>query len=644
VAVLAGVMLPLLAIAGCGGDGAALKPDTGGGDEPLSSRDIKLLADFQNQELYSRGKRIFFDALQIEGTAYLHPEEGLAVYKGGVNEVIDPSFEGNGWVLGTGASIDQSVASQGKKSLRIALDGSPGVVARLADRVPVAFDKAYDPITFAIIPASRTISFDHLTSQYQSGSLMVRLTTYDAEGKPLGLQDGLLDMAKPGWDRSGGFICTLPEGTASYNIEVISDGFKGVCNLDAFLTEAKDFFTPYFDGDTDYCYWVKAATPQVFHGEFLGAGSKRVLLLSIATLIFGTGAIFVFAVGFRRRKWLWIVAPFLIAVPVAVLILVIMGVGITPHFWPLKLRLSDSYLEPNHTYYYRVTSVDADGSESPPSAEARIKTTWPKRQIMLGWEKDAGAVKYRVYRGDVTYAEDQVFEVDGSRNSYVDQGYAGEPGEPPRDEGADTGKPHDSRSLRPSPDVSISNTKLGFDPTTDFWFTGEAEFDFYNDAPYRPASYFEVGDPNMETQLAFSTRFIPSVGDEFSKIIVIKTGSQTGQGQIAWQPLPPVHPGSVIRYVAAQLYSDNGDLPAGVHLWYRIDQGEVSHITFPNIEPIEGQPTIRISKRWHFDEFGNNSFCRNIAIVEGKVNGGVVTGMMAPGSVPERLRDLTDGR
>ena len=125
---------------------------------------------------------------------------------------------------------------------------------------------------------------------------------------------------------------------------------------------------------------------------------------------------------------------------------------------------------------------------------------------------------------------------------------------------------------------------------------------------------------------------------------MIKTGSQTGQGEISWLPLQPVRPGSVIRYVAAQLYSASGDLPAGVHLWYRIDGGEVKHITFPNVEPIDGQPTIRTSKRWHFDEFGNNSYCRSIAIVAGKVSGADAASMMEPGAVPERLSFLAGGR
>ncbi|MCL5883340.1 MAG: hypothetical protein M1539_05115 [Actinobacteria bacterium] len=645
-AALALILAAMLAAAGCGDSAGSPSIYTGnnGRDAPLTSRDIKLLADFQNQELFSRGKRIYFDALETEGAVHFDGKQGMAVYKGGVNEIVDPSFEGKGWVLGAGTALDAATASHGKKSLRVAPQGTSGVVARLAERMPVAADQAYDPIALGTFQAPRTLSFDHQVTSYAGGALTVRLVAFDAGGAQLGFQDGPVDPAASGWVRDGGFIYRLPPGTASYTVEVVSDGFKGVANLDAFQSEAKDFFTPYFDGDSENCMWVRAATPQVFHGELYDSGTKRASILWASTAVFGAGAALSFGIGAWRRKLGLMLLPLMALPPVTFLLLIVAGVGITPDSWPLKLRLAGSMLEANDTYYYRVTSVDAQGKESPPSAEARVRTNFNQRISLLQWEKDVGAVKYRVYRGVNTYGEDRFFEVNASDGYFIDEGREGVPGRPPLEEGEDTGWSNASRSLRPSPDVSISNTRLGFDPTVDFWVTGEAEFDFSNDAPYRPASYFEIGDPSRETQLAFSTRYLPAVGDEFSKVIVIKTGSQTGQGEISSLPLEPVHPGSVIRYVAAQLYSANGDLPAGVHLWYRIDGGEVKHITFPNVEPIDGQPTIRISKRWHFDEFGNNSYCRSIAIVAGKVSGEDVASMMEPGDVPERLSFLTGGR
>ncbi|MHB9052446.1 MAG: hypothetical protein ACYC5F_00425 [Thermoleophilia bacterium] len=103
------------------------------------------------------------------------------------------------------------------------------------------------------------------------------------------------------------------------------------------------------------------------------------------------------------------------------------------------------------------------------------------------------------------------------------------------------------------------------------------------------------------------------------------------------EAVPPIHDGSVIRKAAALLYQPNGDLPAGAHLWYRIDNGEVHHLIFESSEALTGWPLIRISKRYFYDDLGNNSICRSFAIIQGKLDENILGGIMAPGTVPERL-------
>lgn len=153
--------------------------------------DIKLLADFQNQLLYSRGKRLYFDTLVLGGSSHIEPGEGLAVYKGGINEITDSSFEGSGWKLGQGALIDGSLASSGRKSLKYTGEGSSRVVAELRQPVPV------------VDGDTRTLSFDHEVLGGATGSIRVNLKAFDADGAPLGSQSSSLELATPGWQRTG---------------------------------------------------------------------------------------------------------------------------------------------------------------------------------------------------------------------------------------------------------------------------------------------------------------------------------------------------------------------------------------------------------------------------------------------------------
>lgn len=641
---MAASIATFLLLPGCGQvDSQSHRPPEGFANTSVEVRDIKLLADFQEQTIYSRGRRVYLDALKTQGAASMSGEEGLSVYKGGVNEIPDPSFEGSGWQLLTGATIDRTTASSGHQSLKVTGNGGSTVLARLLATPEVVATRYFDTITRESLQASRTLTFDQSCAAGATGMLKVRMNALDGERNPLGERSATVNVYLTHWNHSGSLTYIFPDEIAAYSVEVVSEGFRGSCNLDAFQSEPRDFATPYFDGDSDNSLWVTAATPQAFHAEhnLFGTG-KLVKLIAIAvfTLALGSVTLLLFVLGIRRHKWWLVVFPPLITLPIIPVLFVAAGFTVLPSWWPPMLSLPASHLEPDHTYYYRITAIDSAGRESPPSPEYRIKTGWLERGVVLGWVHDTEAVAYRIYRGEASYGQDQVIEVAGRETQTIqDNGHGWSPGVPPIELLADTGVPHASRSLRPNPDVRISNSRLGFDPGEDFWVTGEVEFDFTNAEPYRPASFFEIGDPGVEAQFAVSTRFFPDWGDESSHIILIK-GGNSGWVDTPWEELPIFQPGAVIRYVAAQLYTANADLPAGVHLWYRIDDGEVRHLTVPNTDPLGGKPYIHISKRYFYDEFGNNSICRSFAIVQGRVDGGMVGAVMGPGTVPQRLSVL----
>lgn len=366
---------------------------------------------------------------------------------------------------------------------------------------------------------------------------------------------------------------------------------------------------------------------------------KAIVLVTVmVVVVLASGASLVYY-GYRRRHVSYLILPFLLGIPLIIVAIVSLGVVKVPHIWVRHASLQGSYLEPERAYFYRVTSLDGEGRESPPSIETRAVAGWLGRKILVTWDRDPQAVKYRVYRGTSSYGENEMFELGMDQSAFLDLGESGITAIPPLEMGAeDPGVPHASRSLRPEPEARISNTHVGLDTTDDFWVTGEVEFDFSSERPFRPASLFEIGNPESGTQFAVSARYFPEWGDEFPKILLIKRGKEMLSND--YQALPPIEPGSVIRYVAGQIYRGTAGLPAGVHLWYRIDNGEVKHIFVDNTETMSDWPVIKISKRYYYDEFGKNSICRNFSIIQGRIDEGIVGFLMERGSVPDRLGKL----
>lgn len=575
---------------------------------------IRLLADFVNVRLISQSKELPPEALELEGAAYLKPGEGLAVYKGGVNEIIDPSFEGSGWELHQGAEIDPTAARRGNKSLRIEGKGSSGVVARLREKIPV------------VAGQWRTLTCDHDCSRHDGGAVNVTMSAYGPAGESLGKKSASIDAVRGGWQRTTGFTYDLPPKTASYDVEISTEDFTGVCHLDGFLSECRDYPVPYYDGDSQTCGWVKAATPQHAAAAVCTDDSRRL-----------TGRGLALASAALRTAGL-------------------RGPGLVP----------------NTKYFYRVTSVDDQGNESPASVEVRARTDWLNRKVTVSWNRDPSAVKYRIYRGVDSHAEHvaletsdaeaaaawqrhprqasdvSIYDVAGNTALFVDEGHPGAKARPPVEIPAGEAVPHASVSLRPDPDVRISNSYLGLDALADFWVAGEVVFGFRNGDPYKPASFFEIGDPRAETCFAVSTRFMPKWGDDSPKILLMKKGGngETGEGGQApyadEDRIPVVDPGSVVKYLAAQLYRPQGNLKAGVHLWYRIDEGEMGHIEFANTEPLAGTPVILISKRYFYDFFGNNSLARSFAIIQGAIEERIVESVLAAGPAVGHIQGLFD--
>lgn len=520
----------------------------------IARDDIKLFCDFSRKKISSVGRELPFDVLKTEGAVYFDPAFGMAVFKGGVNEISDPGFGGDGWELGAAASYDDSQAFTGGRSLRVEGVGGTAPIAWLGKNISIVGGDC------------RAISFFYNCPAYQQGRLEVRAMVVGGESRS-GTALTAVDSQTDGWERKG-FIWRLPPDTLAYFVEIFSAGFIGNCYFDAFLSEAKDFFTPYFDGDEPGCLWVSAAPPQhVYANPVIGGPTARMI---------------------KRKK-----------------------------------------------YFYRISSVDSAGRESPASYEVSARTGFRHRKVALTWDRDPEAVKYRVYRGEDSRLQKQfieledkavawssstirgikpniVFELSGNTACFEDAGFGGTAGKPPA-LGDHTGAVHASRSLRPDPDARLVHN-IGLDLSLDFSVAGEIEPGFDSNQPFRPASFFEIGCPLIESMLAVSVRYVPKWGDQHAQILLIKMFE--GKEKYAKDNVKEFGLGSVIRFVAAQNYT-GGESAAGAHLWYKIDNGEVRHIFLPDCQNIgRDRPVLTISKRFYFDDFANNSFCRMLAFIQ----------------------------
>lgn len=302
------------------GDEGEAAPVQPAGKGKIYVDDIKLNADFSRETLITGGRRIPFDNLLIAGGAHLDPGKGLAVFKGGVNEIIDPSFEGAGWKLGPGAAIDDKIVSFGKHSLRIDGDGSSRLVAGLKQPVKVVSGE------------TRTLSLDHNYDKVTSGDLRVVLKAMDAGGQVVGSQNSTLGMTGRGWQHTGGFIYDLPEGTTSYTVEIFAEGLVGTSYLDAIMSEPKDFFTPYFDGDSENCRWVDAATPQNFTVDANRFNLHMAIkgLFYCIIIFFVAASAFLVIQGFYKHNHRRMLLGGLIILPAVAMVLIGAGLIRTP--------------------------------------------------------------------------------------------------------------------------------------------------------------------------------------------------------------------------------------------------------------------------------------------------------------------------
>jgi len=611
-----------------------------GGDAANGSAagELKFLADFSQDTYEAGGKPLARDDIRITGAARVIPGEGLATYKGGVNEVVDPSFEGEGWELGSGAAIVRETASRGESSLRVSGESASGVFAALREPVPVA--AAYRESTTKFVGAVRAVSFDCDCSGLQAGALRVRISALGEGGEVIGEAATQVTAATDGWQRIRDLVFDLPAGTASYSLEVAGEGFTGACSLDGFLVEQKDYYTPYFDGDDELGAWVTAATPQNFYVEPNSTGARMLVKGALLALFGATAAVvsvYVLARGIVRRRVAWIILGPVVGLPLLVFAAVSLGAVRIPGGWPLSLTFQGSSLEVDRTYFYRVSSVDAEGNESPASIEGRAKTDWVNRKAVLTWDEDPGAVRYRVYRGEASRGEDEYVEIDAGTGMFIDRGEEMDAGEPVVAL-EDTAAPHASRSLRPDTDVRVSNELVGLDTASDFWVAGELELGFPDYAAFRPCSLFEIGNPSEETNFAVSLRYVPTWGDDGPHILPIVKRKDQAEADFGRVRLPDLEEGAVIRYLAALTHEPAAGRPAGMHLWYRIDGGEVHYVHVEHEADLTDDVLIIISKRYYLDYFSNNSVAPAFAIVQGTVGQGDVDTVMGPGTVPQQLR------
>ncbi|GBE57391.1 hypothetical protein BMS3Abin01_00303 [bacterium BMS3Abin01] len=612
--------------------------DEAGRQLPAGTEDVRLLVDFQGQAVRGQEGPLPPESIETSGSA-CYTDKGLAVFKEGVNEIIDPGFEGRGWAVADGAAI-VSAGGSGSRALQVVGNGSSGTAAQLGE--PVAVVDNGRQATTRITGSTRALSYSYVFSDYQGGSVFVEIEASDSDGASVGSGSARLQPGSGGW-RQGGIIYDLPQGTASYTVRIRMEGFRGTCLLDSLMSEHKDYFTPFFSGDSEGSLWVEAGAPQNISVDLsrttLKMLLKGVLMLAVAGLSLA-GSLYMFIAGRRGRKHRWFMAAPLVAIPIALLMAIGLGVTTPPDNWPLSWSVQGSRLDPGTTYFYRLTSVDSQGNESPPSVESRIETQWVDRRVVLAWDRDPGAVAYRIYRGADTYAQDLYAEVGGDTTGFVDRGEGLDPGAPPEGPWEDTGLPQGSRSLRPAPDVRVNKDIVSLDTASDYWLAGELELGFENDRAFRPASLFEIGNAQDWSTLAVSLRYVPTWGDEESKILLIK-GTERGKADYEARPLPDFKRGSVIDYVVAQLFEPSGGLQAGVHLWYRIDNGEVEHIFVENTDMLSDNHYIVIAKRNYYDYFAINSFYREFAIVQGTVDKDMVDKVLNGEKLADSISSVT---
>lgn len=103
---------------------------------------------------------------------------------------------------------------------------------------------------------------------------------------------------------------------------------------------------------------------------------------------------------------------------------------------PAGQQVAGGTLTPGATYYYVVTTVDAEGNETAPTREVKGTLTSTRNVMRLAWGplSDTDAVaKYRVYRGAAPGAETLIGEVTntGTETGYTD----GDPTSPPLSSG-----------------------------------------------------------------------------------------------------------------------------------------------------------------------------------------------------------------
>ena len=85
--------------------------DEAGRQLPAGTEDVRLLVDFQGQAVRGQEGPLPPESIETSGSA-CYTDKGLAVFKEGVNEIIDPGFEGRGWAVADGAAIVSAGGSE----------------------------------------------------------------------------------------------------------------------------------------------------------------------------------------------------------------------------------------------------------------------------------------------------------------------------------------------------------------------------------------------------------------------------------------------------------------------------------------------------------------------------------------------------
>ena len=150
--------------------------------------------------------------------------------------------------------------------------------------------------------------------------------------------------------------------------------------------------------------------------------------------------------------------------------------------------------------------------------------------------------------------------------------------------------------------ISIDADQVRLDAFSDWWATGEfipdydssTEHTYYPD-PSKPHNYSWEGEGKP-------SRYYPGLFYQYYSTYVrvvrgkLQLGMYDGSKPQKWVGSPqvsaPYKAGQPVRWLAAHLFAPSGELPAGMHLWVKVADGDIAHGHCKNVSVYPYQKSI----------------------------------------------------